>query len=474
MTVERIDRWNGGLAGALVLSALGIALLNPVLIVSAAIPLTYVIVGALSDLPDIDGVTITRSVSDRTPAPGDEVTVTLTVTNDGEETLADLRVIDGVPEALAVVSGSARSGLTLRPGGETSVEYTVVAKRGDHTFGEPVIRIRSLAATLRRTVRVPVAGDESLACLTELEEVPLSSDATRQVGGLATDSPGIGLEFYAMREYRPGDHPRRIDWRRYAKTGSLTTVQYREQRAARIMVVVDARGPARVATAPGHPTASELCTYGADRAISALLEAGHYAGMTVLGVETDQLDLPALTLAEGLPWVECSDSPETTERARHLLDAVGAVTATIDGKAKDVGSVRRVRRGPPPHDHDPDRDPNSNPDFDPVRADGRGGRADTREVIQRLQPETQVIFFTPLLDAFPAEFVTRLRVEGHETTVVTPDVTRGDSLGKTQARLERSLRIHELRREGTTLIDWDPDQPLRTALSSALERFLHR
>lgn len=53
------------------------------------------------------------------------------------------------------------------------------------------------------------------------------------------------LSFHAIREYRPGDSPRHIDWKATAKvvavTGQLMVRQYEESRRSRVAVVLDTR-----------------------------------------------------------------------------------------------------------------------------------------------------------------------------------------------------------------------------------------
>jgi uncharacterized protein (DUF58 family) len=50
---------------------------------------------------------------------------------------------------------------------------------------------------------------------------------------------GLGLEFEEVREYRPGDDIRTIDWNVTARTGDLHVKRYREERDLTVLLVVD-------------------------------------------------------------------------------------------------------------------------------------------------------------------------------------------------------------------------------------------
>jgi hypothetical protein len=69
---------------------------------------------------DIDATILQDAI-----APGSELEVEVTVTNEGDTWLPDLRLIDGVPAMLTVVDGTARHATALRPGETATLEYAV-------------------------------------------------------------------------------------------------------------------------------------------------------------------------------------------------------------------------------------------------------------------------------------------------------------------------------------------------------------
>src|SRR5690625_4148132 len=50
---------------------------------------------------------------------------------------------------------------------------------------------------------------------------------------------GESIEFHDFREYQPGDEPRAIDWRTYARTRRLYTRLFRSERTVHAHVVID-------------------------------------------------------------------------------------------------------------------------------------------------------------------------------------------------------------------------------------------
>jgi len=132
-TTRRTERWRGVSALALVAGAAGVLANQPALVVAGTVGIAFAALARAAGPPEIE-VALERTVSDADPDPDDSVTVTVDVTNTGESILPDLRLIDGVPPALDVASGSPRFGTALRPGESATLSYDVTATRGNHAF----------------------------------------------------------------------------------------------------------------------------------------------------------------------------------------------------------------------------------------------------------------------------------------------------------------------------------------------------
>jgi uncharacterized repeat protein (TIGR01451 family) len=205
---------------------------------------------ARSARPPPIALDIDRAVSNTHPEVGEEIEVTVTVRNTGEALLPDCCLLDGVPSGLVVTDGSPRYGTALRPGKATTFSYTLTAARGEHTF-EPILVIaRDYSASVERLTRVAASEQTTITympSLRSLDGAPLRAQADRFGGQITTSARGSGVEISATREYRQGDPRSRIDWNRVARTGELSTLLFREERAPRVMLVIDARPEAYLA-----------------------------------------------------------------------------------------------------------------------------------------------------------------------------------------------------------------------------------
>jgi len=478
---ERVYRWRVGAVAVGALVALGLLYASPLLLAATTIPLGYVAYGALSSVPVDAAVAVERSFDEATPPPGEAVTVRLTVENVSGATLSDLRVVDGVPDDLAVVGGSARGSFALRPGESATVAYDVVAKRGDFAFADPVVRLRSFGASRLVTETVPAAGERELSSLDPVSAAPLGSTTPVRAGTHPTDSGGEGLEFHSTREYRPGDSISRIDWRRFAKSKELSTVSYREERAVRVVVAVDARPVGRVRPHAGAPTAASLSGYAAERLYETLVDGDVTTSVAAFGVDGSVSSVP--TGAGPIPWVD-GERDDATAVARTLFDVVQRVAddpeAGTEGPAPP--SADRELAGPPTADGTPtaggtgatpgrgtagDRE---EPATRPDQATPDGG-ADAVDILLSQFPATaQVVLATPVVDDWPVSFVRRLRRRGYPVVVLSPGATGEASLGARVAGHERDVRLTDVAATGATAVDWDRDDPIEGALATALSR----
>lgn len=59
------------------------------------------------------------------------------------------------------------------------------------------------------------------------------------IGGHASALPGAGLEFSQYRSYRPGDDPRRVDWKLYSRSGRYFVREAEGERSVTVRIVLD-------------------------------------------------------------------------------------------------------------------------------------------------------------------------------------------------------------------------------------------
>lgn len=419
---RRTRRWRGVGVVTLLAVAAGVLAGAPGLVLAGVVPVGIAALARTATPPTVT-LEVDRTVSDTDPDPGDEVRVQVTVRNVGESTLTDLRVLDGVPDALTVVEGSPRHGTALRPGAETAFSYAVLVERGSHTFAPAHVLARDATGSVERATRVAATDEQTLTALPRLtasRAVPLRSRTTTLVGDRTTDEGGSGLEFHSVREYRHGDPQRRIDWKRTARTGELTTREFRQERSATVVVLVDARASASVAPAPDAPTSLDRSVTAAGEAYASLTASGHRVGIAALS-PTDC-------------WLDPGLGDAHRARTRELLGTHPALS------------------------------PSASP------TDGNAYRQ-FREIQPRLPSDAQVLLCSPLLDDAVASVARRIDARGNLVTVVSPDPTSRETVAYELAAVERALRLSELRGHGLRIVDWQADEPLATALTRAERRW---
>jgi len=419
-------RWRAAVPVALAFVGLGLAVRQPPVVLSGVVALGFAAYARASE-PASSSLVVERTTDADRPDPGDVVDVTVTVRNEGDRTIADLRIVDGVPPGLPVVEGSPRHGTTLRPGESTTVGYAVRVRRGVHEFDPVYAVVRGYAGTTARVRLLAAAegADPAIACVPPLRGLPVPVPLFEQSGdylGRIPAAGGEGIEFHATREYRPGDPTNRIDWNRLARSpdDELTTVEFREERAATVALVVDALPSAYLAADPDGPGAIEHAVGAAGRLFGSLLDAGDRVSIAALG------PTPA--------WLDPDLGPEHRKRAEELLATDPAFPPTTPA-ADDL----------PPYW--------------------------VREFHRRFPRETQVVLLSSLCDGRYRFVIRRLRAYGHPVTVVSPDVTVDGTVGQRLVRLERRFRIEALREAGVRVVDWDPDEELAVALGRAATRW---
>lgn len=460
MTVRRRNRYRGVLAGAIVLGVVGAVITSDWLIALAAVPLVFVAVEEYATPPSPE-LAVERSLSTTRPEPGERVTVTVTVRNVGESALPDLRLVDGVPAGLTVVDGSERSATALAPGDSETVEYVVRAAKGIHEFAPPTVRVRGVIGGTTRDLQPAVTGADALAAELFLEDVPSERETATMVGVVPTDRSGSGVEFHTIREYQPGDPINRIDWRRLARSGTLSTVNYREHEGKSVTVIADCRHAASTAGGPGatlpetvRQSLFDRCRYATDRCVHALAEAGHDVGIAALGPER-------------VPWIE-PGATEVVARSRVALRSLGG---RGDWGGPTLLHEDEGERGEAGREENPGSRAGERPTATPDGGDPGHGDATTERLTDRLADRLPAggtaVLVSPLLDDVPDGVAERLAARGHPVTVVSPAVGASTDYDARIDSLARRTRIDRLHDAGIPVIDWSDEEPLPAAIARA-------
>jgi len=416
----RTGHWRGvaGL-GLCALAAAAVAE-TPVLVLVGGVLLGVAGYARLGEPPE-PAVAAERSFDAEDPRPGDRVGVTVTVTNESDSVLPDVRLTDGVPDRLAVVDGSPHHAAALAPGEAATFSYEVLAVYGSHEFDAVHAAARDPSGQHERTSTQETATT-TLSCEPAgvQSSVPLHPQETGIVGRVPSESGGTGQEFRSVREYRRGDPLGRVDWHRLARSGELATLQFREEHAATVVILVDARLPSFRTTSGDALSAVDRSLAGAARLFATLEKDGDRVGLASVGPEP--------------LWIGPGAGSEHRACIRSTLEHY--------------------------------------PSFAPSEWEQQFCAAEyVRQLRQRLPAETQLVLFSPLLDEPVVEVARRLHAHGHELTVFSPDPTRSDTVGGTVARLERECNREPLRTDGIRTIDWASEESLADAVARSTRRW---
>jgi len=395
----------------LFLVGLGLALRHPGLLV-LAIPLAWHFALGVAFAPGNPQrkLKCERTVQPRRVREGEEIRVSLALRNEGKEAFEVFMADQGFP-GFTLVDGRPWETRLLRPGESFDLAYTVRATRGVYRFSAVTVEVKGPLGLLPWRGEIPCPAEVVvLPRYEELSRLELPARRTLPVPGTTrARRGGLGLEFYGIREFRPGDGTKRIAWKAFARRGIPVVVEYEEERAADVAIVLDVRAKAYRGAAP------ELFDH-AVRAAAALahyhLRQGHRVGLLKYGAYLD--------------WVFPGYGKRHEERIlRELAEAQLGESEVFEEL----------------------------------------GRLPTRLIL----PGSLIILVSPLVLG-DEEVIGKLVARGYRVFVVVPDPASALLLGMEEnpeaelsrriLGLERWTLLRRIRRTGATVLEWDVRQPL--------------
>jgi uncharacterized protein (DUF58 family) len=267
----------------------------------------------------------------------------------------------------------------------------------------PVVSLEGRVAVVAASGKVPAA--------------PLPPRSGGLVGVHRTRLPGDGTDLLDVREFRPGDRMRRIDWRVSARRGVLHVRRTAVDADAEIVLCLDTRydvGP-DVATWPSPPG---LGAQGTSR----------------VGSSLDVSVRATVSLAE--TFLRQGDRVSVLDLARPQLSVP---------RGTGVRHLRRIRR---------------------QLAEVAVHLQARRLVLRRgsVPPSAVVVLVSPMLDEAASDLAVSLRRRGREVVVldvlprplVPPRRSRSELLAHRLLQAERDLRLRSLRSHGVLVATWDP------------------
>ncbi|BBO34685.1 DUF58 domain-containing protein [Lacipirellula parvula] len=242
MTIRPAPRLLGGIFAAAALAPLAFAW-PPILGVICGLWLLLAVLALLEYRnlkPMLAGVSVQRRLP-ANAARGLPFVCETTVANSGSLPIHAV-VREGVPPA--ALQGPAFVPLELAAGARKTITARLtIPVRGQHSFGPAWVRIRGPWKLLEAQQGFDLSGGIKVLPETYASRETLSQDQRARLMQLdkltRTRRHGAGSEFESLAEYRPGDDPRRIDWRTTARVRRPVIRRYQVERHRDVMIVID-------------------------------------------------------------------------------------------------------------------------------------------------------------------------------------------------------------------------------------------
>ncbi len=273
----------------LLLLAAGFGFLQSGLVLLAVMLVAHLAIGLYLAQPQGDPLLrASRRLSAATLLEGDRLEVQVEVENLGPG-LEVVALDDAPPSGLLLEEGETSLTAPLPSRAKLDLRYAVRVRRGRYRMPAVHVVVRDLLGYL--TWQGEVACPATLTVLPRSKPVPgiaIHPRRTLVVPGTArARRGGSGTEWFGTRQYQPGDPIRRIHWKAMARWGKLAIVEFEEERAADVAVVLDVRRHAYPAE-----SALDLLDDAARAAASlcdAFLFAGHRVGLLLYGTYLDRV-----------------------------------------------------------------------------------------------------------------------------------------------------------------------------------------
>ena len=359
---------------------------------------------------------INREVSAINVYKGDDINVILKIKNKSYLRTQQLEVFDNGPHEMKMRKGVNLMRLNLGPGQTTTIRYTVRCPlRGHYTIGPTSIRYRNAFNLFVSETSVADRSDITVfPQVRDVEEALIRSDVPKMYTGATTlKTPGQGMEFYALREYFPGDSFRSINWKAFARTGELMVNEKTRDAVTDVFIILDTRDVARIGTVLKNP-----------------LEMGTVAAASIANYFIKRRDSVSLvTYGERMDFLP----PETGDKQHYkVLSQLAAVESKGSMPLQAVTNALspRISRGSPVF------------------------------IISSLEG-----------DGTTLSAIRNLSGKGHQVIVLSPSsidlerlVSRIPRMAYEVLKLERQNRLTAISGYGAKVIDWTPSVDLSEAL----------
>jgi len=401
----------------LLLAVSGLAALNGAIVAMAVPLILFAAVRTISSLearPPI--LEVARHLEQVRVTEGDQIDATLRIENPGSR-LPLIMVEDTIPTPIVVSEGASCFLGALPSADSQELEYVLEIPRGRHEM--PGLRVSTWTPWGLSLVEHHIPVPETLRAHPRyeiLDPITIRPRQTRAFAGpVRANQGGIGLDFFGCRAYTTGDDVRRINWRAFARTGSLIVNDYELERIADVNIVLDARLRSHVRASTG--TTFDHSVRAAAAMATHFLDQGNNVGLLIYG--------------DHINWVFPGIGSLQRER---ILDALMSAEPTSKAVFEDL-----------------------------------------RNIPTRLFPaRSQLVFVSPEIDQADTEVLGMMVERGYSILLVSPHVgahgmedkkvhPMAVDLANRTMGLKRTLFLDTLAKLGTDVIDWEIHSPLRVA-----------
>jgi uncharacterized protein (DUF58 family) len=403
----------------------GLVIRDGKLLVLAVPFVVYLIFGVLQSPGQIDLAAV-RTI-DRSSLVAEQTAQTRIEVNNQGNPLVNLHLIDPIPPSISIQGGQTEQRLSLSAGESTELEYKFTGKRGVYSWNTIHTSASDPFGLFEFKRQIPAPGDIRVFP-TPIQIRPVTTKpryTLHAAGPIPARLAGTGIDFWGIREYRPGDSLRRLNWRLAARRSrKLFTNEYEREEIADYGLIIDARK-----FSSAGALEEELFEYSISAAASLsenYLKAGNRVSLLIFG---DSI----ISVYPGY--------------SKHQLNKVHTTLA-------------RARLG-------------SNFPFNYLEY-----------LPTRLFPARASIVIFSTVNPRDLDIYARLISFGYEVLLISPDPvdfasrmlpkTETNSLAIRAARVERAIQLNQLLKMGVQVIDWQVDQPLETIIRKTTVKMGHR
>ena len=226
---------------AVIAILLGLATRNLLLVMIAIVAFVYTTVSMFANTST--RLTADREMSNEKIFEDGTVKVELRILNQGGKT-GFLEVRDKLPKTLQLKEGTNYTYLNLNPKGATRLKYQIKCPlKGQYRIGPITLRTHDPFNMFYKEKTVAFESDLTVyPQVRDIKELYIKSKQPKMYPGeMKVKMPGPGQEFFAIREYMPGDPFKDINWKAYASTGKLLVNEHERESVSDVTIVFDSR-----------------------------------------------------------------------------------------------------------------------------------------------------------------------------------------------------------------------------------------